>query len=114
MTITAATTLSATTIWGIIVAAGAGTYLIRLSFIGAWGRFERVPDGVTRALALVPAAVMAALVLPALFYPEGTFDVWNDRLIGGIVAAVVAVRFRNVLATLTAGMATVWVLQLVS
>ena len=111
MTVFGATTTSTTTIWLVIVLAGVGTYLIRPSFIGAWGRFETIPPIVTRALSLVPAAVMAALVLPGLFYAEGDFDVWNARLLAGIVAAVVAIRFRNVLATLAAGMTTLWILQ---
>ncbi|MBT8211541.1 MAG: AzlD domain-containing protein [Acidimicrobiia bacterium] len=103
--------MSAPAIWSIIVIAGIGTYLIRLSFIGAWGRFNTVPPVVTRALSLVPAAVMAALVLPGLFYADGDFDLWSARLLAGILAAIVAVRFRNVLATVTTGMVALWILQ---
>ncbi|MBT8214636.1 MAG: AzlD domain-containing protein [Acidimicrobiia bacterium] len=111
MTRLAVTTTPTSTIWLVIVLAGIGTYLIRLSFIGAWGRFDTVPAIVTRALSLVPAAVMAALVLPGLFYGDGDFDIWNARLLAGVVAAIVAIRYRNVLATVAIGMTTLWILQ---
>ena len=72
----------------------------------------RIPDVVMRGLRLIPAAVLATLALPALFRPDGSFDVsWdNHRLIAGLLAAVVAWSTRNVIATIGAGMGALWLL----
>jgi branched-subunit amino acid transport protein len=89
--------------------------LLRLSFIETW-QWLSVPPILDRALRYVPAAVMAALVVPALVRPEGVVDLSpeNLRLMAGILAAVVAWYSRNVLLTLAVGMAALWVLQAVT
>lgn len=104
--------MSETTLWLTIVGAGLGTWLLRLSFIEAW-QWLAVPPLLDRALRYVPAAVMAALVVPALVRPEGVVDLSLDnlRLLAGLVAAMVAWTTRNVLLTLAAGMAALWTLQ---
>ena len=65
------TTISTTSIWIVIVAAGIGTQMIRWSFLATLGEHSRIPDLAMRALRLIPAAVLAALVLPALLRPGG-------------------------------------------
>jgi len=104
--------MSGSAVWWIIGAIALGTYLLRLSFIPLWQRL-RIPRVVDEALNYVPAAVLAALVLPALLRPEGFVDlsVDNTRLLAGAVAAVVAWYSRSVLATLAAGMGAMWLLQ---
>ncbi len=106
--------MSETTLWLTILGAGLGTWLLRLSFIEAW-QWLAVPPLLDRALRYVPAAVMAALVVPALVRPEGAVDLSPDnlRLLAGLAAAVVAWTTRNVLLTLAAGMAALWTLQAV-
>lgn len=104
--------LSSAGLWLLILLIGLGTFALRLSFIHFWGRIE-LPQIVHRALRFIPAAVLAALVVPALIRPEGTIDLslHNLRLIAGLLAAVVAMLTRNVLFTLAAGMAALWLLQ---
>jgi branched-subunit amino acid transport protein len=99
-------------VWLAIGLAGVGTQLIRLSFMATLRRATRIPDVVMRGLRLIPAAVLAALALPALVRPEGAFDVtWdNHRLIAGLIAALVAWLTRNVIATIAAGMGVLWLL----
>jgi branched-subunit amino acid transport protein len=104
------TTISPGAVWGVFAAAALGTLLLRLSFIGALDRAD-VPAWARRALHLVPAAVLAALVVPALIRPEEVFDPWNGRLLAGLVAGGIAWRTRSTLATLVAGMATLWLIQ---
>ena len=106
------TALSDTAVWVAIVLAGAGTQAIRWSFIVAVGPTAQIPDVVLRALRLIPAAVLAALVAPAFVRPGGAWVVpWqNEHLIAGLVAALVAGRTRNVLATIAAGMMVLWLL----
>ena len=95
--------------WVWILALGAGTLLIRATFLVGTG--NREPSRfVARVLRLVPAAVLPALIVPALFFHENQFDAsWqNERLLAGAVAALVAWRIRNVSATLIAGMLVLW------
>ena len=82
-----------------------------MSFIALFGRIETIPEWVLRILKLIPAAVMAALVAPALTHATGEFDLATARFAAGIIAGLVAWRTRNVLATITTGMTALWILQ---
>ena len=108
------TDLSASTIWLIILGMGAITFALRYSFIALSGRLE-LPPTLRRALRFVPAAVLSALVLPALVYSSGELflSVANDRLVAGLTALVVAWRSKSILLTLLVGMVALWLLQLV-
>lgn len=92
-------------LWVTIVAAGLGTFAIRLSFLGVAHRIADPPVGVQRVLRMIPPAALAALVLPAFVRPEGAVDLTQPRLVAGLVATVVAFWSRNVLVTLVVGMA---------
>jgi branched-subunit amino acid transport protein len=104
--------MSTLTLWLTIVGAGAGTFALRLSFIALMGRIE-MPILLGRALRFVPAAVMTAVVIPLLFYTNGALEVslGNERLLAGLVAALIAWRTRSVLFTLSGGMVVLWTLQ---
>lgn len=108
------TNLSSGTIWLIILGMGAITFALRYSFIALSGRLE-LPPTLRRALRFVPAAVLSALVLPALVYSSGELflSVANDRLVAGLTALVVAWRSKSILLTLLVGMVALWLLQLV-
>lgn len=105
-----------TTVWLIMLAIGIGTYGMRLSFIHLAGRLP-LPQGLTRALRFVPAAVLSALVAPAILQwdPASGLDVANDlpRLVAGLTAAIVAWTTRGVLSTLIVGMGVLWGLSAV-
>ncbi|HEV2741712.1 MAG TPA: AzlD domain-containing protein [Rubrobacter sp.] len=104
--------MSTPALWMTILGAGAVTFALRLSFIALLGRI-RIPPYLGRALRFVPAAVLTAMVVPLLFYEDGALEVslGNERLLAGLVAALIAWRTRNVLLTLGGGMATLWILQ---
>jgi branched-subunit amino acid transport protein len=104
--------MSAPALWLTIVGAGAVTFALRLSFIALLGRVE-MPLFLERALRFVPAAVLTAVVIPLLFYEDGSLDVslGNERLLAGLLAALIAWRTRSVLFTLGGGMAALWALQ---
>ena len=79
-------------IWGVVVALGAATFGIRASF--------------------VPPAVFAALTLPAIVAPEGAVAIaGNERVVAGAVASAVAWYVDDILATIVAGMAVLWLLR---
>ncbi len=104
--------MSTLALWLTIAGAGAVTFVLRLSFIAILGRME-TPLVLGRALRFVPAAVLTAVVIPLLFYDNGALAVslGNERLLAGLVAALIAWRSRSVLFTLGGGMATLWALQ---
>nr|WP_208288618.1 AzlD domain-containing protein [Halobacterium sp. R2-5] len=99
----------------VVVAAAVGTYLLRVSFVALFGRLDDVPPRAKRVLSFVPPAVLAALVLPELVLSDGALAVslGNDRLLAGVVAAVVAWRTEDMLATVGVGMAALYALSLV-
>lgn len=100
------------TLWLMLIGMGVGTYALRLSFILLLGQMD-VPSVLVRALRFVPAAVLCALIFPALSLKSGTLDVslTNERLLAGMLAALVAWRTNNVLLTIGIGMTGLWILQ---
>jgi branched-subunit amino acid transport protein len=97
--------------WVAIVLAGIGTYAMRASFLVFAHRLADVPPGVQRVLRQIPPAALAAIVVPALLRPEGSIDLWQARFAGGVLAALVAWRTRNIAATLGVGMAVVMLID---
>jgi branched-subunit amino acid transport protein len=90
-------------IWLVIVVSGAGTYAMRASFLAFAHRMATVPPALTRVLRQIPPAALAAIILPALVRPEGHLDLWQPRLLAGVLAALLAWRTRNVGLTLVVG-----------
>ncbi len=98
-------------IWMLVGIIGLGTWLTRMSFLALLGRVEQVPVIVTRVLRLIPAAVLSALVVPGLTHAQGSLDLTTPRFLAGVIAAVVAWRTKNVLATIAAGMTVLWITE---
>jgi branched-subunit amino acid transport protein len=106
-----AVTLSHTALWATLVVTGVGTYLTRLSFLAVAGRFRDLSPRTERALSLIPPAVLASLVAPAVLVVDGSFDVFNARVVAAAAAAVAGYRSRNVVVTLVVGIATLMILD---
>lgn len=102
---------STATIWTAIAVAGVGTFAMRASFLAVAHRLATVPPWAQRILRQIPAAALAALVLPALVRPAGQLDLWQPRLLAGAVAALVAWRTRSVTLTLALGMGVVMLFE---
>jgi len=104
---------AALALWIVIGAVGGLTYLSRLSFIALFARWE-MPSFVARALRFVPAAMLTAIVVPAVAL-RGTDAVdpalAEAKLVAAFVAALVAWRTRSPTATMTLGMVTLWLAQ---
>lgn len=98
-------------LWLTIIVMGVITFALRLSFIGALGQ-RPLPPLLVRALRYVPPAVLTAIIVPELVLPGGQLDLslGNARLVAGVLAAVVAWLSKNVLLTVGAGMAALWIL----
>jgi branched-subunit amino acid transport protein len=96
----------------IISCLGLGTVLLRISFLALAGHWE-LPVWVQRALFFVPVSMLMALIIPDLLYLQGSYD-WslaNGRVIAALCAAFVAWKFKNVLLTMSVGMATLFAIQ---
>lgn len=92
---------------------GLGTVALRGSVVVLAEKMGEVPPRVAQVLRMIPAASLAALVTPALFRPEGTFDLLSPELLAGILAVVVAWRTRNLFLTIVVGLVAVVLLGLV-
>lgn len=98
-------------VWTTIVLGGAGTYAMRASFLAFAHRLAEVPPWLARILRQIPPAAMASIVVPALVRPHGDIDLFQPRLLAGVVAGLVAWRTRNAGLTLVVGMAVLVVLE---
>lgn len=106
-------TVDATTRWLVVLGATVGTFALRISFLGATGVIQALPATVTRALRFLPAAVLAALALPAILGADGGVAVsaGHERLLAGAVGGGVAWYTESIFWTIGAGMAVFWLLQ---
>jgi branched-subunit amino acid transport protein len=98
--------------WLVIMFGGLITFGIRFSFIYVFDRHE-IPETIRRALRFVPAAVLSAIIFPELFIQANRFNMsfGNERLIAGLIAALVAWFSKNILLTLVSGMTALLVFQ---
>lgn len=93
-------------VWWLMAACGAVTFLIRFSFIGAEGRLA-MPSWFRDVLPFVPIAALTALAAPDLFLVAGelSLEPSNSRLWAGVLAIIVAAIWRNTLLTIGVGFA---------
>jgi branched-subunit amino acid transport protein len=102
-----------TTIWLAIFAVGAINYVARLSFIALFSRRD-MPPLLDRALKHVPAAMLTAIVVPAIvFMPPGVLrlDLGNAKLIAAVAALAVAVWRQSTTLTIVVGRVALWLAQ---
>ena len=99
-------------LWLVVIVAGVLTFLIRLSFITLLANWE-LPPLFQRALGFVPPAVMTAIVFPELLIRDGhvALSLDHHRLIAGVIAILVAWRFKKIMPTIVVGMTALWLLQ---
>lgn len=81
------------------------TFATRFSSVALF-RKTGMPAWMERWLRHIPTAILTSLILPALVLPKGQLDLSmnNHYLIAGFVAAFVAYKTRNIVATLVLGM----------
>jgi branched-subunit amino acid transport protein len=99
-------------LWLTLLAVGVLTFLTRLSFIAAEGRYQP-PAWFRRMLPFVPIAALTALVAPDLLLADGKLALGldNARLLAGLVAIAVATLWRNTLLTIGIGFAALLLFQ---
>lgn len=90
-------------IWLVIGALGAGTYLIRWSFLGAVGD-RPVPAWAQRVLRYTAVSVLPALVAPLVMWPEATGGQPDPARLGAAAATLaVGLGTRSTLWAILAG-----------
>ena len=95
-------------IWTIIALLGAGTFLIRFSFLGLIGD-RPLPPLVLRLLRYTPVAVLPAMVAPLVVWPAATGGETDPlRLLAAAVAVAVGLWRRSVLPAIVAGMGVLY------
>jgi branched-subunit amino acid transport protein len=100
-------------LWFTIFAMGAISWALRASTMAGLGDRE-LPEWLRRALPFAPPAVLTAIIVTqVLKAPGGGMDLspGNERIVAWIIAALVAWRTKNVVATLVSGMAALWLFQ---
>lgn len=84
-------------IWTIVILLGAGTYLIRFSFLGIIGAKE-LPPLVLQLLRFAPVAVLPGLVAPLVVWPAATGgDTDPVRLSAALVTLAAAYVLKSML-----------------
>lgn len=94
-----------TTIWGIILALGVGTYLIRFAFLGLVGD-RPLPPWALRHLRYTGVAILPGLVAPLVAWPGGIGSPTDPlRLAAAITALAVGAWRRDTIQAVIAGAA---------
>jgi branched-subunit amino acid transport protein len=95
--------MSVGTVWGIILALGAGTFLIRFSFLGLLGR-RPLPDWALRHLRYTGVGVLPGLVAPLVLWPSATGGATEPaRLLAAAATVAAGLWTRSVLGAMGAG-----------
>ena len=89
------------------------TYLTRISFLYLF-RNLIVPDSVSRGFRFIPIGILTAMVIPGLLVFDGQINFsWNNYyLLAGLASALATMRWKNMFASLGAGMAVMVLLKL--
>lgn len=95
--------MSGGAVWAVIAAIGAGTWLLRFSFLGLMGA-RRFPAWAERVLRYAPVAVLPALIAPGVLWPAATGGAPDAaRLIAAAATLAAGVISGSVLAAILAG-----------
>lgn len=95
-------------IWTVILAIGAGTFLIRFSFLGLVGG-RLLPASVRRPLRYTAVGVIPGLVAPLALWPAATGGETDPaRLLAAGVTLAVGVATLRPFVAIAAGVAALW------
>ena len=100
-------------IWLVMIIGGIFTFGTRFVMLSGWVA-HGLPRWLIDALAFVPIAVLTAILVPAVLIDPATQQIiviGNKRIVAAVVATIIALLTRNVIATISSGLATLWFLQ---
>ena len=95
--------------WALIIYCGLITYLTRFSMI-ALIKKEMFNDRIRQVLSYVPSAIFPAIIFPAIFLDNsGSFLIEdNPKIIAAIIATIIGIFSRSIIATIFSGLASYW------
>ena len=97
--------------WTLIIYCGLITYLTRFTMI-ALIKKEMFNDRIREILTFVPSAIFPAIIFPAIFINEtGLFQIEeNPKILAAIIAMMIGILSRSIIATIFSGLASYWFL----
>jgi branched-subunit amino acid transport protein len=101
-----------TQFWVLIATLALGTWLMRSLPIMTHGHIPH-PRWLERFLKHVPVAALTALVVPGSLYlhSSSVYSLAPAHIVAALLALVVALRTKNIAATLAVGMVALWLAQ---
>ena len=100
-------------IWLMMILGGIFTFGTRFVMLSGWVA-HGLPRWLVDALAFVPIAVLTAILVPAVLIDPATQQIivmGNARVVAAVVAVIIALLTRNVIATISSGLAILWFVQ---
>ena len=95
--------------WALIIYCGLITYLTRFSMI-ALIKKEMFNDRIREVLSYVPSAIFPAIIFPAIFLDNSGLILTQDnpKIIAAIIATIIGIFSRSIIATIFSGLASYW------
>ena len=97
--------------WTLIICCGLITFLTRFSMIVLLKK-EMFNDRIREVLSYVPSAIFPAIIFPAILIDNnGSIQLEdNPKILAAIIAMVIGIFTRNIIATIFSGLTTYWFL----
>ena len=97
--------------WSLIVSCGIITFLTRFSMIALLKK-EMFNDRARQVLSYVPTAIFPAIIFPAIFLDDtGLIQIEdNPKILAAVIAMIIGIMTKNILATIFSGLASYWFL----
>ena len=97
--------------WALIIYCGLITYLTRFSMI-ALIKKEMFNDRIREVLSYVPSAIFPAIIFPAIFLDNSGSILIDDnpKIIAALIATLIGIFSRSIIATIFSGLASYWFL----
>ncbi len=97
--------------WALIIYCGLITFLTRFSMIAILKK-EMFNNRLREVLSYVPSAIFPAIIFPAIFLDSyGLVQLENNpKILATIIAMIIGILSRNILATIFSGLISYWVI----
>ena len=100
-------------IWLVMIVGRIFTIGTRFVMLSGWVA-HGLPKWLIDALVFVPIAGLTAILVPSVLIDPATQQIiiqGNARIVAAVVATIIALLTRNVIATISSGLATLWFVQ---
>ena len=97
--------------WVLIIYCGLITYFTRFSMI-ALIKKEMFNDRIRQVLSYVPSAIFPAIIFPAIFLDNSGSILIEDnpKIMAALIATMIGIFSRSIIATIFSGLASYWFL----